>query len=201
MAFAVGMLLAGGLMYLYFNSQTNYVAPYVPAPAATSTVSYERSAPVRLVIPKIKLDASFEGPLGLNEDRTIQVPKSFEKLGWYQYGATPGEAGTAVILGHVDSYRGPAIFWSLGQLKAGDTFEVDREDGTKLTFVVETSERYSQDDFPTEKVYGKTAYPSIRLITCTGVYNHGTQRYSQNLVVYGRLLTEPAAASSTETGA
>jgi sortase (surface protein transpeptidase) len=189
MAFAVGVFLAtaGSLYFLAPLPQEAVQKPQI----ATSTVGYERSAPVRLVIPKIKLDAPFEGPLGLNEDHTIQVPKSFEKLGWYQFGATPGEKGTAVILGHVDSYRGPAIFWSLKDLEPGDEFEVDREDGTKLSFVVTSTERYDQNDFPTEKVYSPTDYPSLRLITCTGVYNHGTQRYSQNLVVYAALKEGP----------
>jgi len=186
MAFAVvGMALALGAYYVF--TATPAEAPQTQTQEATTTAQFARSAPTQLRIPKLNIDTTFEAPLGLNEDKTIEVPDTYTKVGWYKYGATPGEVGTATILGHVDSYEGPAVFWPLGQLKEGDEIEITREDGTTAVFVVEKSERYSQDDFPTEKVYGLTDYPSLRLITCTGVYSHGSQRYSHNLVVYAKL--------------
>ncbi len=188
MAFAVLIVVAISIgAYSILSAPTlPQELPNVEQNPASST-QFARSAPVTLRIPSIKLETSFETPLGLNADGTIEVPGSFEKVGWYKNGATPGEVGTATILGHVDSYQGPAIFWDLGDLKPGDEIEVTREDGSVAVFEIETSERYSQSDFPTEKVYGMTDYQSLRLITCSGTYNHGTQRYSHNLVVYAKL--------------
>lgn len=143
--------------------------------------------PQRLRIPTVAIDTTFEGGLGLNDDQSVQVPDSYTKVGWYKYGPTPGELGPAVILGHVDSYQGPAVFWSLGQLKAGDEILVDREDGTTAVFEVTELKRVSQSDFPTREVYGDLDYAGLRLITCTGTYNHGVQRYSHNLIVFARL--------------
>lgn len=148
---------------------------------------YARSKPVRLIIPKISLDASFVLPLGLNADKTVSVPDSYTEVGWYTYGATPGEIGSSVILGHVDSKEGPAVFYSLGQLDKGDEVIVEREDGTSVTFVVESKERVLQEKFPTEKVYGKIEYAGLRLVTCTGLYDRGSFQYSHNLIVYARL--------------
>jgi len=181
---AVGFAIGAGV--LFFSNSSDEISPTV-LETATTTDQFARSAPIELKIPKLNLETTFEAPLGLNEDKTIEVPDSYTKVGWYKYGATPGEVGTATILGHVDSYEGPAVFWPLGQLEEGDEIEITREDGTTAVFVVEKSERYSQSDFPTEKVYGMTDYPSLRLITCTGVYSHGSQRYSHNLVVYAKL--------------
>lgn len=154
------------------------------------TNDYTRSAPVRLVIPKLKLDTTFVPPLGLLPDRTVSVPDSYTEVGWYSGGVTPGEIGPAVILGHVDSVDGPAVFYSLGQLVVGDEIEITRADGTVAKFLVTKLERHPQSNFPTIDVYGPTESSELRLVTCTGIFDHGKQRYSHNLVVYGKLLTE-----------
>ncbi len=148
------------------------------------------SNPVRLRIPSIGVDTVFEEPLGIQENSEIEVPKSFETVAYYKYGPTPGELGPSVVLGHVDSFEGPAVFYSLGQVKIGELIEIDREDGTTARFVVESMERPKQSDFPTKRVYGNIAYPGLRLITCTGVYDKGKLRYTNNLIVYARLVED-----------
>lgn len=152
-------------------------------------VALSREAPVRLSVPRLSIDAPFEAPLTLKDDGTLGVPEGFDTVGWYQGGASPGEKGTASVLGHVDSQVGPAVFFSLGQLLPGDSIFVERADGTTAEFVVEYFERYEQDSFPTEKVYGMTDYPSLRLITCSGVYDRESSRYSHNTVVYARFVS------------
>lgn len=147
----------------------------------------EASSPIRLRIPKINIDAQFESPLGVMASREVQVPDAYDTVGYYKYGPTPGELGPAVILGHVDSVDGPAVFFSLGQLEEGDEIEVDREDGTTATFVVTRLERHLQEGFPTAEVYGNIDHAGLRLITCSGVFNKGIQRYSHNLIVFAEL--------------
>ena len=191
MALAVcGCLLFGAVVY-YFPAKNIVFAPSPDTKNEAEQVEpvsrYARSAPSRLIIPKINLDTTFVPPLELNADQSISVPDSYTEVGWYTYGATPGEIGPSVILGHVDSYDGPAVFFKLGQLEAGDEVMVEREDGTTAIFIVESKERIPQDNFPTEKVYGQINHAGLRLVTCTGVYNHGTPKYSHNLIVYARL--------------
>jgi len=145
------------------------------------------SDPVRLRIPSINVVASFV-ELGLAPDNEIEVPDTYTEVGWYVYGPTPGELGPAVVLGHVDSYKGPAIFFSLGQLNPGDTIEVERADGSVALFRVDKLERYSQSSFPTALVYGDIGYAGLRLITCSGSYDRVLQRYDSNLIVYASLI-------------
>jgi hypothetical protein len=147
------------------------------------------AAPVRLVLPTVGIDTTFEGPLGLNPDQTIAVPTSYTEVGWYQYGPTPGELGPSVIVGHVDSVAGPAVFYRLGGLAVGDRFTVERADGSVAEFEVSELRRVDQDTFPTRDVYGDIDHAGIRLITCSGVYDRGELRYSHNLIVFGRLVT------------
>lgn len=190
MAFVVCGALLGAVILYYLLARQVVLAPTgkdVVVQEETPVSLFDRSAPVRLIIPKINLNTTFVAPLGLNEDKTVSVPDSYTEVGWYTYGATPGEIGSAVILGHVDSYKGPAVFFSLGQLEAGDEVQVERADGTTATFVVESKERVPQSEFPTEKVYGKINYAGLRLVTCTGIFNRGKQEYSHNLIVYARL--------------
>lgn len=186
MAFAVSMVASTvyGLPFVLqqFTGQSDDRLEIVP-----TITRFERSLPTRLVIPSIHLDTTFVSPLGLNTDQSVSVPDSYTQVGWYKNGSTPGEIGPAVILGHVDSKVGPAVFYSLGQVSVGDSVEVTRLDGTVAIFEVTELKRYPQTEFPTEQVYGAIDESVLRLVTCTGLYSHNEQRYSHNLVVYARL--------------
>lgn len=145
-----------------------------------------KSLPVRLVIPRIGIDTGVL-PIGLKPTGAIALPDSFEEVGWYNQGPTPGERGPAIIVGHVDSTQGVAIFWRLREMIPGDTFQVYRADGSVATFKVLEVEQFSQATFPTENVYGNIRYAGIRLITCSGTFDTQTRHYDHNTVVYAAL--------------
>ena len=188
MAFAVvGMVIGGACVSATLSVLALQNIPETVS-VEKSKALFARSAPVRLIVPKANIDVTFEEPLGLNDDKTVEVPDSYEKVGWYKYGVTPGEIGSAVILGHVDSFRGPAVFFNLQYLHEGDQIQVEREDGTTALFEIDRLERYAQDNFPATLVYGKTNDAQLRLVTCTGTFDHGMQKYSHNLVVYASLV-------------
>lgn len=172
------------------NSKAVVSQPEVKSQYDTNqeVLSLPPSEPILLRIPSVNLMASFENPLGLNEDKTIQAPESFENVARYRYNPTPGEQGSAVILGHIDSYKGPAVFWNLSDVQVGDRIYVDRQDMSTAIFAVTETEVVKQGNFPTRKVYGFTPYSGIRLITCSGYYDRQTKRYSHNLIVYGVLV-------------
>jgi hypothetical protein len=187
--FVVVLMLVTWVLLLppYLTPPQPEVDVPVPESLVGTTTVLAASAPMHLDIPAIQLSASFTLPLALAESGEVAVPESYTEVGWYKFSPTPGELGPSVILGHVDSYQGPAVFWPLGKLVVGDEINITREDGTVVTFVVEGLERYPQSDFPTEKVYGNINYAGLRLITCSGTYNKGAKRYTHNLVVYAKL--------------
>lgn len=171
----------------YTNNFTSY-----PPEARNGTIVPQgpilpRSAPVGISIPTLNLSAEFESPLGLNEDETIEVPEAYDTVAWYQFSPTPGELGPAVVLGHVDSHQGPAVFFKLKELKPGDEILIKRHDGKTAVFEVTALEKYEQAGFPSELVYSDINHSGLRLVTCTGLYNDYTQRYSHNLVVFAEL--------------
>jgi sortase (surface protein transpeptidase) len=159
-----------------------------------------RSAPVALRIPAIGVAVSVSA-LGLNSDRTVQVPTNFQEPGWFRLGPSPGQVGSAVILGHVDSYEGPAVFFRLRSLLAGDRVEVSLADGAVAHFVVNTVTMYKKDQFPARLVYGSHGYPALQLVTCGGKFDTHTGTYLSNVVAYTSLVaTTPAAAAAQPTG-
>ena len=188
------LMIVMGVMFILggMQTRTEIKEPDIPEESIAPVVlgyGLPRSTPVRIRIPSIGVDTYFVG-LGLAANKEIQVPWGFEEVGWYVNGPTPGEIGPSVILGHVDSYMGPAVFFGLGQLEIGDRIEVDREDGKTAIFQVDKIERYPQSDFPTSLVYGDIDYAGIRLITCSGSFDAQLQRYDSNLIVYGSLIGE-----------
>ena len=124
--------------------------------------------------------------LGKNGDDTLQVPGSPSQAGWWSGGAKAGDQGTAVIVGHVDSHGGPAVFYRLRQLRTGDRVRVVHRDGSRASFSVVARHRYPKKDFPTERVYSRTDEPTLRLITCGGSFDASRGHYRDNVVVFAR---------------
>jgi sortase (surface protein transpeptidase) len=137
---------------------------------------------VRLRIPAIGVDAPLER-LGLEPDGTITAPHRWADAGWYQDGPRPGQPGPAVLLGHVDSRTGPAVFARLAALPAGAVVLVDRTDGTTVRFRVQGRLQVAKSRFPADLVYAPTLAPSLRLVTCGGTFDRGTGHYRDNVIV------------------
>jgi Sortase domain len=144
------------------------------------------SPPLRLTIPSIGVTTRLLR-LGLEADGSMQVPVDFDRAGWFAKGPTPGQVGPAVIAGHVDSRTGPAVFYRLRELRAGDTVQVERADGTRLRFVVEDARRYPKTSFPTAAVFGPAPWAALRLVTCGGDFDRSARSYRDNLVVFAHL--------------
>jgi hypothetical protein len=157
-------------------------------PAHAAPRSTRSAVPVRLIIPAIGVDTALE-PLGLLADQTLQPPSRWDTAGWYADGVRPGDAGPAVIAGHVDSTSGPAVFYRLRELHPGDVVLIRERTGLTLRFSVDTIETYPKNRFPTARVYGPRPLPELRLITCTGDFDPNAHSYLDNLIVTGILMT------------
>jgi sortase (surface protein transpeptidase) len=147
------------------------------------------SAPVRIEIPALAVNAPIMR-LGRNGDGTVQVPPldDHNLAGWYAGSVTPGQAGSSVVLGHVDSYSGPSVFFSIKNLLRGDVIDVARADGTVAAFAVDGVQKVAKVLFPASAVYGNVPYPSLRLVTCGGPFDAGQGQYLDNIVVYAHLI-------------
>jgi sortase (surface protein transpeptidase) len=155
-----------------------------PADSFESSTTYETvAAPVRLRIPALHVDSKIID-LGLQPDGAVEVPDSVSVAGWFDGGPRPGQAGPAVILGHVDSKNGPGIFLDLHRVKAGTKVEVDRADGSTATFEITKVSRVEKTRFPTDLVYAPTLDPTLRLVTCGGAFDHARGSDEDNVIAF-----------------
>ncbi|WP_416485720.1 class F sortase [Streptomyces sp. CL12] len=146
-----------------------------------------RSRPTSLRIPSLGIDARIVG-VRLGRDRQLETPP-FDRpkaAGWYEGGATPGEAGTAIAVGHRDTPTGPAVFAALPMVKPGKTIEARRADGRTAVYTVDRVQVFDKSGFPDKEVYGRARRPELRVLTCGGLYNRRTG-YSSNVVVFAHL--------------
>jgi len=160
-----------------------------PRTTANTAAALKPSAPVRIIIPSLRVDAPVMR-LGRAADGSIQVPPlaNHNLAGWYDHSVTPGQDGTSVILGHVDSFTGTSVFYSIKNLTRGELVEVVRADGRTATFSVDGVQVVAKATFPAAQIYGNTRYPELRLITCGGPFDTATRQYLDNIVVYTHLV-------------
>jgi sortase (surface protein transpeptidase) len=142
---------------------------------------------VSIAIPAVGIDARVV-PVGLRADRTMEVPE-VDLAGWYEPGPRPGEAGPAVIVGHVDSRHGPAVFFRLGELRQGDRITIGQQGGAARSFLVERVERSPKEALPVGRIWDRTRQPVLRLITCGGSFDRSTGHYRDNVIVYAGAAT------------
>ena len=150
-----------------------------------------RSVPVSLQIPALGVSSKLMR-LGLARDGTMQVPPLFgqpSEAGWYEYSLPPGQPGPSVIAGHVDTYRGPSVFYRLGAARPGEEVDVGLADGTTAVFRVTGVREYSKSSFPSRTVYGPASSAALRLITCGGGFDSATGHYLGSTVVFAVLVS------------
>ena len=181
-----GGLAARGLLDGLFGSSDERTAP--PAarlPEADSTAPGPAGTrPVGLSIPSLRLDRPVPADLRIDFRGRLQVPADYGRVGWFATSAVPGDPGPAVLVGHVDTRRGPAVFADLDRLRPGDPIDVPRSDGRTAHFRVDRIGYYPKDEIPTEQIYGPTPGPQLRLMTCGGPFDESTLSYRDNLVVF-----------------
>lgn len=165
-----------------------YIQPPPIAQTKVVQAQPEVAEPSTLSIPALNLNVEIE-QVGEDENGRMGIPKVVENGGWWKYGAKPGEFGSAVIAGHVDTPTGETgIFYDLDDLVPGDVITVTDVDGMQHDFKVEFVQIYQDDDFPIDVVFERTDKKRLNLITCSGSFNIGQQNYEERLVVFASAL-------------
>lgn len=199
LATSVSVLVAvAGLAMIYTSQHTLRRAPPPAPPAAAAhgvptgrgAAPLSRSLPVRVRVPSIGVDARVI-PLGLGPGRMVRVPSLGTPMlaSWFDQGATPGQRGSAVLFGHVDTaVTGPAVFYRLGDLRPGDLIYVTRADGQTAVFRVNSVALFPQWSFPSQRVYGYSTDPQLRLVTCGGDFDTQTHLYLDRTIAFASYL-------------
>ena len=154
-------------------------------PTAMPTVAPDHSAVARIEIPSIEVSAPVVA-LGVDADGVMQSPRDPTVVGWYAFTSHPLDFGNAVFSGHLDDITiGPAVFWRLGDLRAGDEITVGLQDGSTVLYQVRSKAlvEFDTDDATFQRIVGPTTKPSITFITCAGRFDSVARSYDQRLIV------------------
>ncbi len=146
------------------------------------------ATPTKITISSVGINAPVI-PTGLESNGELHVPSNTTQAGWYKYGTFPGQTGSAVITAHLNYGKNftPGVFANLHNAKVGDSIKITDAAGSVYAYTINKMDYVSQNAFPTNEVYGKIDYPGLRLISCAGVYDKSTHRYTQDLIVYATL--------------
>ena len=176
------------------SAEHRHLVPFAaPVPLADTSATPENgpaqtsgahgiNPPVRVAIPAVGLSARVV-PVGLTRTGHIKMPQP-SVAGWYRWSSTPGAVGPSVLVGHVDSHHGPAVFYRLSGVRRGVAVQVVRADGSTTRFAISKITVVSKADFPSRAVFARTPRAAIRLITCTGPFDLETG-YADSLIVWG----------------
>ena len=156
------------------------------APTPLFALAPKASIPVHLKIPALNIDTAIQS-VGKDKTGNMDVPNNSTDVAWYNLGTVPGDPGNAVISGHYDDKKGPAIFYKLGKLKKGDSITVTDNNGLDRVFKVIEVASYPYNKAPLNKIFGFDLNHDLNLITCDGRWNSRTHTYNQRLVVYARM--------------
>lgn len=162
--------------------------PSLPFTGQRASSAMDPSEPTRISIPSLGVRADVV-EVGTTEYGSIAAPVEDPAgtAGWYRLGPSPGEPGTAIIVGHVDIADRAAVFHRLHDIKPGKVIEVRREDRRVATFTVESVESFPKTAFPTDRIFGDVGTPRLALVTCGGAWVGGDVGYVDNVIVFARL--------------
>ncbi|HLF71890.1 MAG TPA: class F sortase [Dehalococcoidia bacterium] len=173
------------------RANLNWQVPFVVETASPTVATQAPDARTirRLILPSVGIDAPVV--IGnVDDDGRMQAPSGPTEVAWYGFSAHPGATGNVVMAAHVDYIDyGPAAFWRLRDVKAGDEVTVTLDDGASFVYRIVSSIYYDAEDAPVAEIVGPTPNQTITLITCGGVFDKSVREYDQRLVVRGVRVT------------
>lgn len=184
----VAMLVFGWTLVhaTLYAPEAEVIDPAAAAQAPARKVSTS-ALPARLIIPALNINASVQ-QVGVKADGSMGTPNNFTDVAWYKYGVVPGQEGTAFIDGHVDNGLSLAgVFKHLADINVGDDVYVQKQNGTKLHFVVIDVKSYPYTGVPMQEMAGQIDAARLDLITCEGTWVSKDKTYDERLVVYTKL--------------
>ena len=168
--------------------QRDAVVADVPLTDATKIVfDAPAAAPQRLSLPGVDV-AMPVAATGVQSDGQMELPDDPSVIGWYKFGASPGDRrGSAVLGGHVDSLdKGIGPLARLASVDVGDRVVVTDAQGKPVRYEVTSVERVTKAALPVDVLFRPEGPHQLAVITCGGRYDPDAGGYEDNIVVLAR---------------
>lgn len=164
-------------------------APSIPTRDASPAAQVSAPAPVRLQIPALGVDSAVD-PVGVAADGQMAIPEDVDRVGWYRFGPVPGEAGSAVVAGHVDDReQGLGVLSPLREAAVGTEVVLTDAAGATTRWRVVSRELITKQVLPLDQLFTRTGEPRLTLITCGGPFLPEFRSYRDNVVVVAEPVT------------
>jgi hypothetical protein len=166
--------------------------PELTARPAAPVVAAAPPVPVRITASDLGVDAAIEA-VGVEPDGSMTLPADVDRVGWYRFGPAPGDAGSAVLAGHVDDdEQGLGALAPLRGAEVGDELAVTDADGTTTRWRVAARELIQKRSLPLDELFRRDGPPRLTLITCGGPFLTEFGSYRDNVVVVAEPVREGA---------
>ena len=140
--------------------------------------------PIGLTIDALGISTAGVLNVGVEDNGDMEIPPA-DRVGWYQFGASPGDpVGSAVLAAHIAFDGQDGVFVNLDKLELGSLIQVQYDDGSVVEFVATAKEQYDKNELPKESIFDRSGEPQLVLITCGGDFNSEVRSYEDNVVVY-----------------
>ncbi|WP_440713818.1 class F sortase [Gordonia sp. FQ] len=183
-AVLAALLLVIGVVLISCGSGRDL--PTKAADAAGSTestrgVSAEAQPPTHVKIRAIGVNAPVV-PVDTKPGGVLDPPEKVSLVGWWRPGSKPAEAGSTVLLAHVDSrVQGEGAFFKLRSTPIGAPIEVTTSEGI-FKYKAVSRRQYDKHELP-QDLFSIKGPPRLVLITCGGDFDAQARSYLQNIVV------------------
>lgn len=189
MAITFSLVVAIGVYIFVFGKKSPTIVASTMLGSNSDKASLQAKVtpmqPVRLLIPKIKVDATIEH-MGLMPNGDMEAPAGPKIVGWYKFGTLPGEVGSAVLDGHYGRWANgeTSVFDNLSKLKKGDSISVLGSNGKEIIFIVRELRDFLPESNTQEIFKSSDGKAHLNIITCDGAWDPKTKSYSKRLVVF-----------------
>lgn len=156
----------------------------VPQAIGGETLEYAPGDPIRLVVPKVQIDAKVT-PIAM-EGRVLTPPDAADLVGWWDESAKPAATkGQTLLTGHT-WHRGGGVMDDLGKVEKGDDVQV-HTDGEEIHYKVTGIETMSRAEVAenAKDLWGQGVHHRrLVLVTCT---DWNGREFESNIVVFAEL--------------
>ncbi len=156
-----------------------------PIGTATDIPSADRNVPVPVGVryPSIGIDLAPIEAVGVEPNGEMEIPGA-DAVGWYEFGPSPGETGSAVLAAHIAYDGADGVFRNLIDSEVDDIFTIVFDDGSQSDYLVGERAQYAKTALPSERVFARGGAPVVTLISCGGDFQRSLSSYQDNIVVY-----------------
>lgn len=188
---ATALILAGctgsgaGLVATPVPNPASTAGPVVGPVVASQSVAVPLTAPLRLTIGSVGIDAQIEEYT--NADVAAAGgwvdPPHRDIVAWWSGGGTPGDPpdNTVYLYGHTSSK--PAVFNPLTGVTPGDTVIVTTGSGAMEYVITEILDPIAKDALPQDEFIAAAVPGRLLLIGCYREEGQGTRPTTHNIVV------------------